>query len=219
MSEKFVKGWKVNPSKLQRLVGSKEETSKVLASTKKQTLSEVEDAVGGSKGKIVTFEALNDILKGTLDEKKYSKYVRMTELCLNHCGSELDGEIFLVATNYLPNPDLEWNPVLRYLELSKLSELWNRANLSFPWKDKPNKKSEWPVRTIISSADLPAVSSELESLTEDKVRSIPKEMLLENPDHDLNASYDELWDGLKCLKTWVKASLGASLVLIVDGDQ
>ncbi len=108
MSDRFVRGWKVCPEKLQALVGKKQLSAKaVLASRRNEdvlmTLGDEDEEAGAKLAEAV----LTAILHGPLKRDDAYEYGRVTELLLNHVAKPLgtDDEIVLQATYHLPTPE------------------------------------------------------------------------------------------------------------------
>ncbi len=92
-------------------------------------------------------------------------------------------------------------------------------------------KSAWPAWTWFRAEDLEAVAAELEPLTRKHLDALPDALLAEESEY-AEETRDELWEGLKTLRKWVKsarseekterlatATKGNALLLLMDADQ
>lgn len=238
MSDRFVRGWKVSPEKLQALVGSKKLAAKaVLASrANEDSLEDVVMTLGDEdeeQGTQIATDALTAILSGPLKSDAAYEYARVTELLLNHVAKPLaaEDEIVLQLTYHVPDAEFGcWNPLLKALKLPKLAKAWARDNFVFPWA-KGKSKSSWPAWTLIAGDDLEAIAAELEPLTRKQLDVLPAALLADD-EAEAAETREELWEGLKLLRKWVKsarsdekkerlgvATQGNALVLSMDGDQ
>ncbi|MCY1062751.1 hypothetical protein [Nannocystis sp. SCPEA4] len=238
MSDRFVRGWKVSPEKLQALVGKKQLEAKAVLESRanEESLEEVVMTLGDEseeEGTKIAGDALAAIMGGELNSDDAYAYGRVTELLLNHIAKPLaaDDEIVMELTYHVPGAEFGcWNPLLKALKLRRLAKTWARGNFAFPWaKGKP--RSDWPAWTLIAGDDLEVVAAELEPLTRKQLDALPV-ALLAHDEADAAETRDELWEGLKTLRKWVKtarrdekkerlgvAIQGNALVLLMDGDQ
>ncbi|MCL2777198.1 MAG: hypothetical protein FWD73_04275 [Polyangiaceae bacterium] len=238
MAERFVRGWKVAPDRLQGLVGSKQLAAvEVLKSEANANyLNDVFMTLGDDKaeGKKVVKNALEAIFKGPLELEQAYEYARVTELLLNHAARPCGDEILMQLTYYMPNDAFgRWNPVLKILGLPVLAGLWGETNLTFPW---PGGTSDvdWPAWTLLQGASLEAIEAELKPITREHLNALSDAALVdeEGANWGANDCRDELWAGLEQLRSWVTevrcdeakdglafAKQGNSLLLLMDGSQ
>ena len=121
MSSRFVRGWKVDPKELLKLVGTKKVTAKQVLDSKANTktnkdvfmtLGQGYDKESIAEGKAVATLALKNLLEGKLDGG--DQYGRVIELVLNHSAKPLKGEIYLGYTYHVPGDEQGcWNGMLR----------------------------------------------------------------------------------------------------------
>lgn len=200
--------------------------SKANARTKRDvfmTLAESFEAEDVPEGKAAATTILRQLLEeGALDKKSAYEYARVLELVLNHVATPMKDEITLADTYHVPHdaPGC-WNPYLRALKMPRLAKLWAAENLHWPWKAR-SLAPGWPIWTELSPAALPAIAAELKALKRADLDKLAPKTLSDDPDDDddVQATRDELWQGLKQLRGWVaKVGKGKSLVLSMDGDQ
>jgi hypothetical protein len=240
MSERFVRGWKASPEKLQALVGNKRITardvikSKANASCREDVLMTLGEG-DEDEGKAIAETALTAILEKRLDSKLAYAYGRVTEMLLNYAALPLankeSSQILMQLTYHVPNDDPgRWNPVLKALKLSKTAKLWAAPNFPFPWF-KGSPKSDWPTWTVVDGSSLEAIDAELKTVTPDSLNAIPDKMLSDNKDY-VGDCRKEFFSALKRLRTWVEKAQasegsdgvgwkkrGNALILLMDGDQ
>ncbi len=240
MSERFVRGWKASPEKLQALVGARQVKArdviknKANASCREDVLMTLGDG-DEDEGATIAETALTAILAGRLDSERAYEYGRVTELLLNHAalplGNKESSQILMQLTYHVPNGDAgRWNPLLKALKLTKTAKLWAAPNLLFPWS-RGRSRSDWPAWTVIDSSSLQAIDTELKAVAKVRLNAIPDKMLSDGED-DVGDCREELWSGLKRLTTWVEKARAPegrdglgwkkqdnALILLMDGDQ
>jgi hypothetical protein len=249
MSERFVRGWKVSPQKLNGLVGAKRLTARDILASKANSkcLQDVLMTLGDGdedEGRQAAGSALTAILGGPLDSAQAYEYARVMEIILNHVGRPLatkykagfrepTDQILLQLTYHVPNDSHgRWNPLLKACKLATLAKSWAALNVSFPWGPAGQRpKVGWPVWTVFDEDVLPEITEELEQLTRECLDAMSDKILADNKVHAA-ACREEFWSGLKRLQAWVRsarapekaeglgwAKQGNALMLLMDGDQ
>lgn len=231
MSERFVRGWSVSIPQLTSVVGGDLTAKAVLASKANtrnkrdvfMTLAESSEPAGVREGKEAATVILRQLLEeGALEKKSTYEYARVLELVLNHVATPMKDEIIVVDTYHAPHDAHGcWNPYLRALKMPRLAKLWAAENLRWPWKARA-LASYWPIWTELPPSALPAITAELRAVKRADLDKLAPKTLSDDPDDadDVQATRDELWQGLKQLRGWIsKVGKGKSLVLSMDGDQ
>ena len=222
MSERFVRGWKVAPRKLEALVGSKRLTarevlaSKANARCKREVLMTLGD--GDEKaGRRAAESALGEIFSGGLDPERDYEYARVTELLLNHVArplairyatgwSEPQDQILLQLTYHVPNDSPgRWNPLLGAGKLPLLAKSWAAANVQFPWPKRRKARAPWSVWTLWEGAEFAKLTGELHGVTTERLARVPAKLLADN-DADVADCRAELAAGLDRLRAWLETA-------------
>lgn len=223
MAERFVRGWIVDLAALNAVPGtgapSPEELLRGAEADLLMTLGRGDEEAGEE----LVLEALTEIVSGELDPKRAYRYARVSEVVLDWVGRRLDGHVAMGLTYYLPGRSLGcWEPVLAALEMPTFAKIWAVENMLFPFARGGAAPTpiQWPIRTVLNSRDLDAVSVEMKGPIDSRIQCLPAELLGENDDR-LESTRDELCSGLTRLRGWVEQAIAADreLVLIMDGDQ
>ena len=217
MSQRFVKGYKLDIGKIYAFFGSKDLTYQALKKSNKDYFDDVErtlDEDGLSLEKL-----LDELSQNELISKHAYGYSRILELILNSGKYAFDEQINLVVTNFLNTDSGDWTEVLKDVGLDRLSELWTTNNFAFPWKNSKTK-NDWPIWTLIEMKDADIILDEFKDFDAKKIYKANAEFFDEN---DENNQKEELIVGLNILKDWFvrvkKEGKNDMILLQMDGDQ
>jgi len=221
MSDRFICAWQISTDDLESVVRGGQLTSRKVLGNKanRRARTDVFMTLDEDDGKAIATSALDEIFAGTLDAERDYDYARVIELIANVVGRPLTGQIEQFGTYHLPKAT-DWNPLLAKCGMPKLAKLWGTTNFAFPWRGK-KARSDWPIITLMSPAELVPVAKELKSVTKKHVLALPPKLMVDHPEN-LKECQDELWLGLQQLRKWVHACAGkvnGSLLLKIDGDE
>ncbi len=244
MSERFLRGWKVSPEKLQALVGSRMLTAREILASRTNaklkrdvfmTLGEGDEREEVAEGRAMPEAALTAIFDGRLDSDDAYNYGRVLELVLNHSAKRAGkgAAISIARTYHVPKaaPGC-WNPLLEACGLSALAKAWASDNVFFPWSSAAGAgRTHWPLFTLFHPAVLDELAAELKSVPESHLELIPANLLAREED-GVEPCREELRQGLRMLRGWINearapepseglavAQEGNALMLLMDGDQ
>lgn len=237
MSERFVEGFLITPTKLAALHGtpalSHAAVEKVLK--KKSIWTDIAMTFGDGdedEGSPSVVEGLDALAAGKLPKVSYPE--RLTQLVLHAYGQRLKPEI--MESNHLPaDDDGLWSPAFAALGMPTIAKQWARSNLAFPTKKAMTSGFGWPVLTVVEPASLAKWKAELATPWRKKLQTLPNSTFdpdADDDDEDAFMSREEIEAGIAVLEKWVKVATapttskakavgksGNALVLILDGDQ
>jgi hypothetical protein len=217
MSQRFVKGYKLDAEKMDAFLGSKELSYEVLKKANKDYFDDIEETLEEDGMSLKAL--LSELNQNELNSKHAYGYSRILELILNSGKCVLDEQIDLIVTNFLNTESGDWNEVLKEVGLIHLSELWATNNFAFPWK-KSKPKSDWPIWTLIKPEDVDMLLREFKNFNEKKLNKVDDEFFDNNDEENQK---EELIAGLNILKDWLvrakKEDKNEVILLQMDGDQ
>lgn len=217
MSQRFVKGYKLDTEKIYDILGSEICSYQSLKKSNKDILYDIENTLKADNLSIK--DLISELNKNELKSKHANGYSRILEiiLCSNRCV--LDGYINLIESNFLNTESGDWNELLKSAGLIHLSELWANNNFGFPWK-KEKPKNDWPCWTLIEKDSIKKILNEFKNFNKKKIINA-NSILFDEIDEKIQK--EEIIEGLNIFKDWLDCvnqdDNNESLLLQMDGDQ
>jgi hypothetical protein len=219
MAEQFVMGFAVEPSALERIVGSRDDglVARVLAH---DLAGEVAGLIEESDGAVALPQVLAEIVQGRLDRSHAYCYRRALELLVRSIGSQLEpGEVTLPGRGWH-----EIGPAWQLWEQPTLAAIWDGdAKVGWPWRSGAPEVA-WPIAALLSAPRRAALAAEIARFDVQTILKLGAPATIArfgDPEHWPPAALAEEIRGLvDALNRWLQAlPAGCDLLVWHDGQQ